>query len=81
MKTARTPTLNRDRVRLLRDVQVGLVYRSMGGCDLRMVKAGQNQRVDRRMRELAAVGWVELADGGRFHRLTDAGAAALRAVS
>ncbi|MEU8264450.1 hypothetical protein AB0C02_27990 [Micromonospora sp. NPDC048999] len=77
----RTPTLNRQRVDLLRAVQAGKVYRSMGGCDLREVRRGQNQRVDRRLRELAAAGWVELAPGGRFHTLTEAGVLALSAVA
>lgn len=77
----RTPTLNRERVGLLRDVQSGKVYRSMGGCDLRMVRRGQNERVDRRLRELREVGWVELAPDGRTYELTPAGVMALSAVA
>lgn len=77
----RTPTLNRERVQLLRDVHAGWVYRTMGGCDLRITKPGQNQRVDRKLRELADAGWVKLAPGGQFHTLTEAGEMALRAVT
>ena len=76
----RTPTLNRERVQLLRDVQSGKVYRSMGGCDLRMVRRGQNMRVDRRLRELREAGWVELDEAGRAYELTAAGVMALRAA-
>lgn len=77
----RTPTLNRERVQLLRDVQAGKVYHSMGGCDLRQVRRGQNQRVDRRLRELRQAGWVELAADGRTYELTPAGVMALSAVT
>ncbi len=77
----RTPTLNRQRVTLLQAVKNGHVYRSAGGCDLREVRRGQNERVDRRLRELREVGWVELAPGGRTYELTQAGAMALSAVT
>ena len=76
----RTPTLNRERVALLSDVHRGWVYRTQSGVDLRLTRPGQNQRVDRKLRELAEAGWVELAKGGRFHTLTEAGEQALAAV-
>lgn len=77
----RTPTLNRQRVALLRDVHAGKVYHSMGGCDLRQVPRGQNERVDRRVRELAEAGWVELGPDERTYKLTAAGELALSAVT
>lgn len=77
----RTPTLNRQRIALLTDVHRGWVYRSMSGCDLRLTRPGQDQRVDRKLRELADAGWVQLAEGGRFHTLTEAGERALRAAA
>ena len=66
-----TLMLNRERRALLHDVQAGRVYRSMGGCDLRQVRRGQNQRVDRKLRELAQAGWVALDTDGRTYVLTD----------
>ncbi len=65
-----TLMLNRERRALLDDVQAGRVYRSMGGCDLRQVRRGQNQRVDRKLRELVQAGWVALDTDGRTYMLT-----------
>lgn len=67
-------TVNRDRLDLLRAVHAGQVYRSMKGCDLRMVRRGQNRRVDRALRLCREAGWVELAEDGRMYRLTGVGA-------
>jgi hypothetical protein len=69
--------VNRDRRQLLTAVGNGRVYRSMGGCDMWAVRRGQNQRVERRLRELVDAGWAELGTDGRTYRLTDAGTAAM----
>lgn len=71
------PIINRSRANLLGATDRGHVYRSYGGCDLRQVRRGQNQRVDRRLRELREAGWVELGPDGRTYQLTDAGRGAL----
>ncbi len=71
-------TINRDRRELLTAVSNGRIYRSLGGCDLWAVRAGQNKRVERRLRELLAAGLVEHpVEGSRNYLLTDAGTAAL----
>lgn len=64
------PYITIDRRDLLLLVRAGRIYRSMGGCSMQMVRAGQNRRVDRRLRELVDVGWVELGPDDRFYRLT-----------
>ena len=74
------PYLTRDRRDLLGAVGLGRVYRSLGGCDMRMQHAGQNRRVDRRLRELVAAGWVELGPDGRAYVLTGDGEADLLAA-
>lgn len=65
----------RDRRELLQSVAAGRVYRSLGGCDMQMARAGQNRRVETRLREIAD--WVELGPDGRHYRLTAAGRVAL----
>ncbi len=74
------PYLTRDRRDLLAAVAMGRVYRSMGGCDMRMQGAGQNRRVDRRLRELREAGWVALGEDGRAYELTVDGRADLAAA-
>lgn len=69
--------INRDRRELLRQLDDGLVYRSMGGCDLLQVRAGQNKRVERRLRELTTAGLAELGPDGRRYRLTADGVTVL----
>lgn len=67
------PYITVDRRELLRAVKAKRVYRSMGGCDMQMARAGQNKRVEKRLRELVAAGWVELGPDERFYRLTEDG--------
>ncbi|HEY9415131.1 MAG TPA: hypothetical protein VIQ30_10260 [Pseudonocardia sp.] len=76
----RTPTLNRERIALLSDVHSGWVYRTVRGEDVLLTAPCPGQPVGRKLRELAEAGWVELAEGGRFHTLTEAGVKALAAV-
>lgn len=67
------PTLNLARRCLLLEVGAGNIYRSAGGCDMKMVRRGQNQRVERRLRELVDAQWVVLGEAGRFYELTPLG--------
>lgn len=69
--------LNRDRREFLTSMAAGNVYRSMGGCDMVQVRAGQNKRCERRVRELAGEGLAELGPDGRHYRLTADGVAFL----
>jgi len=71
------PVINRDRRQLMAAIQNGRVYRSFGGCDMWAVRAGQNKRVERRLRELIEAGWAELGTDSRTYRLTAAGDTAL----
>lgn len=61
--------LNRERIGLLRAINEGKVAFSAGGVLLRRVRAGQNQRVERKVRELQEHGLVDdqlqLTDAGR----------------
>jgi hypothetical protein len=45
-----------------------------------MQGAGQNRRVDRRLRELREAGWVALGEDGRAYELTVDGRADLAAA-
>lgn len=74
------PVINRQRGGLLSDVAAGRIYNSPGGCAMRIRRVGQNQRVDRGLRELTAAGWVALDADGRTYTLTPAGQEALRSA-
>lgn len=75
------PYLSRDRRELLGAIGRGTVRISDGGVEVwRKRGRGQNVNVTRRVRELAAAGWVELGDDERTYRLTDTGVRDLAAA-
>lgn len=69
--------LNRERLGLLGAIRDGKVSLSAGGVLLRQVRAGQKQRVERKVRELQEHGLVGEELVGGQPRLTDAGRTAV----